>query len=236
MSPTRRDLLRLSAGAVVATLTAPAMSALSSPQVDGITAGDLEVWDARFSTSLPAGHIRKAEALCILAHDDVTDGSPDRQYFNLFMDGDLDNTWTVWVTPTWRQQAITGDRDREGIIDCRDLNGSELMCRIWQESHQAPPRILNAVPGGKFMYQLADQEEDWELRQAARKWMKRRGEWSMDPGPHTLDELNDRWWELVLWNHPALDTVSGANAVILAGEWFYLAQLDKVPVNIPGVA
>jgi hypothetical protein len=167
--------------------------------------------------------------------DDGTDNAM-REAFHLFMDGDLDNTWTIWVTPQWRAEAITGERDGAGIINCRGLTGSELMNRVWQESHQVQPRSLNAVHGGDYMHRLAHQDEDWELREGVRRWWKRSGEWCLEEGPHTLDDLNGKWWQLVLWNHPVLDTMSGANAVIYYGNWFYLAQLDMEPVNIPGVA
>lgn len=220
MSPTRRHFLKLSAGAVTAALAAPSLAPVgeAAPEI------------------VPPGHIRKGKLLGYMFDEGSIAPDNESQGCEVFLDGDLDNTWTLWVKPGWFQSAITGERDCTGCIDCRDLTGCEAMSRVWRESHRRQPTIRQAADGFTFIRGLAEQTADPDLRNAARTWMKRRSEWCQEPGVRTLEELNARWWQMVVWNHPALDTVTGANAVIYYGQEFYLANLDMEPECIPGVA
>jgi hypothetical protein len=204
VSPTRRDILKLSAGAVAATFAAPSIAA-ADPLPELFTAPSAPLM----------GEIRTTTTLALFAST--------RTLIEFPFDGDIDGTWTLHARPYWSMKAMTDEMDFEGIYHCTDLTANQLMEVMWHHVHDERPKVLSAeliTDNDRVLDDLGAHRHDWydALTSTYRHWVV------------TVDALND-WenhpWSLVIWNHRALEHYPGANAIIECQGYFYTAVIDK---------
>lgn len=213
MSPTQRDILKASAGAIAATLAGSHVAAAADPETP--------ITVERFAP--PLGEIRKGAMIGMMNPDESRRISCSEYYF----DGDLDGSWTLLITPYWRKHALLGEWDCEGIYRCDDYTAGELMEIMWTKGQEQRPTVTSAkliLDEDLLFENLGHRRAHWvEHVQRRRDYVD-------------VEELND-WeqhpWEFVVWNHPLLDQYPGANAIIECQGHFYAVVVDKEPVNCP---
>lgn len=214
MSPTRRGLIK-SAAALSALLgTSPVSGALAvdnaAPVATGAHPGEKE-----------CRPFRKAEIFGVIR--DAETGH--RSVCTLFLDGDLDGTWTVFAVPNWRRDASDEDDDSTGYHVTRDHSADTLLDAVWDSLFAPAPRVLAATPFHDFAEvrdaHYAVWQRDW-MRQAAEGTLLDQYDWK------SVDQINasDMEWKLVTNRADVMAEFPGYGAIIMCMGRFYLAVLE----------
>ena len=214
MSPTRRDLIK-HAGALAALLgTSQASGAIATDSVAPVATG-------AHSAEQECRPFRKAEIFGVIR--DTETGH--RSVCTLFLDGDLDGTWTVAAAPNWRRDASDEDDDSTGYHVTRDHSADTLLDAVWDSLFAPAPRVLAATPFHDFAKvrdaHYAVWQRDW-MRQAAE------GTWMDQYGWKSVDQINasDMEWNLVTNRADVMAEFPGYGAIIMCMGRFYLAVLE----------
>lgn len=212
MSPTRRDLIK-SAAAISALLgTARVSGAIATDPVAPVATG-------AHPAEQECRPFRKAEIFGVIR--DTETGH--RNVCTLFLDGDLDGTWTVAVAPNWRRDVLTDDDDATGYHVTRDHSADTLLDAVWDSLLAPAPRILAATPFHAFDdlwdHQHAAWHDQWSRRTAEGTWMEPYG-WQ------DADALNATDWGLVTTRTAIMAGYPGYDAIVMCLGRFSLAVLE----------
>lgn len=214
MSPSRRDLIKHAA----------ALGALlGTSQVSGALAADTAAPAPTGAHPVQAMRrpFRKAELMGVIR--DTETG--EQRVCTLFLDGDLDGTWTVYAAPHWRRDVLDDDDDATGYHVTRDHTADSLLDATWDTLFAPVPHITAATPFLDFDDLWDDYHASWY-----RQWSRRtaEGTWMEDHGWKDVDEINATlWkWDLVTNRTDVMARFPGHNAIVMCLGRFYLAVLE----------
>lgn len=213
MSPSRRDLIKSAAALSALLSTSQVSGAIAAENVAPVATG--AHGDGRICD------IRKAEIFGVVRNFETG----EQHVCTLFLDGDLDETWTVYAAPHWRKDASTEGDDNTGYHVTRDHTADSLMAAVWDSLFAPAPRVVAATPFHDFAEVRDAHDAVWQ-----RDWMRQaaEGTWLDQYGWKSVDQINasDMEWNLVTNRADVMAEFPGYGAIIMCMGRFYLAVLE----------
>ena len=163
--------------------------------------------------------LRKAEIFGVIRDSETG----QRSVCTLFLDGDLDGTWTVAAAPSWRRNVLDDDDDATGYHVTRDHSADTLLDAVWDSLLAPAPRILAATPFHAFDELWSGQHATWH-----HQWSRRvaEGTWMEPYGWQDADALDATDWEMVTTRADVMARFPAYNAIVMGLGRFYLAVLE----------